>query len=312
MSIIAPRAPAPDRCVGIDVSLWQGDIRWDSLPPWVSFAIIKASERAFIDRRFAANWSGAKRASLVRGAYHLVHMEADAPAPAEQADAFIDAVSPAMGDMLCLDVETSRIDAAPDPSRALTCILAWLRRVEAVTGALPIIYISPRGMRRFGGLDTSPLERYPLWHVQWPGAEPAEGQVPKLPAPWGGWTFWQWTDKGPGKVIGDSNGLDLNYFNGSRDDLLDFAWTSGASALPPKTPPSPDPVQPPVDVAAAVDYNARRTYTDAQWGGIVHGVGFNPFDHAQAIAAVAEFQARNHLGVDGKIGPQTLRALGVS
>jgi len=58
---------------GIDVSHHQGAIDWRQLPSQgVDFAYIKASEGGdHRDRRFAANWSGARRAGIARGAYHF-------------------------------------------------------------------------------------------------------------------------------------------------------------------------------------------------------------------------------------------------
>jgi hypothetical protein len=58
---------------GIDVSAYQGRIDWRRVAgQQVSFAYIKASEGGdFVDRRFAANWSGARRAGVPHGAYHF-------------------------------------------------------------------------------------------------------------------------------------------------------------------------------------------------------------------------------------------------
>jgi hypothetical protein len=58
---------------GIDVSAYQGRIDWRRVAgQQVSFAYIKASEGGdFVDRRFAANWSGAGRAGVPHGAYHF-------------------------------------------------------------------------------------------------------------------------------------------------------------------------------------------------------------------------------------------------
>ena len=49
---------------GIDVSHYQGDIRWSRLPnAGVDFAYIKATEGGdYVDPNFATNWAGAKGA----------------------------------------------------------------------------------------------------------------------------------------------------------------------------------------------------------------------------------------------------------
>ena len=58
---------------GIDVSHHQGAIDWARLPAQgVDFAYIKASEGGdHRDPAFAANWEGARKAGIQRGAYHF-------------------------------------------------------------------------------------------------------------------------------------------------------------------------------------------------------------------------------------------------
>ena len=83
---------------GIDVSHHQGAIDWPLLPAQgVDFAYIKASEGGdHRDRAFAANWSGARRAGIARGAYHFFTL---CRPGADQAANFIAAV-PAEPDAL--------------------------------------------------------------------------------------------------------------------------------------------------------------------------------------------------------------------
>ena len=59
---------------GIDVSKFQGDIDWNAVAnSGVKFAWIKATEGGDrVDRRFQANWTGAKAAGVPRGASHFV------------------------------------------------------------------------------------------------------------------------------------------------------------------------------------------------------------------------------------------------
>lgn len=58
---------------GIDVSHYQGEIRWSHLAnAGVDFAYIKATEGGdYVDPTFATNWAGAKAAGVERGAYHF-------------------------------------------------------------------------------------------------------------------------------------------------------------------------------------------------------------------------------------------------
>src|SRR5262245_20104351 len=77
--------------IGVDVSNHQGYIDWPTLARTdVAFAYIKATEGGdFRDRRFQANWEGAKRAGLPRGAYHFF---TQCRSGADQARNFIAAV----------------------------------------------------------------------------------------------------------------------------------------------------------------------------------------------------------------------------
>ncbi len=52
--------------------------------------------------------------------------------------------------------------------------------------------------------------------------------------PWASWTFWQWTDKGDGLAFGmESKGLDMNWFNGTEQELRKWA------GVEPGPPPEP-------------------------------------------------------------------------
>jgi lysozyme len=58
---------------GIDISHYQGAIRWSRLPDaGVDFAYIKATEGGdYVDPTFATNWRAAKVVGIERGAYHF-------------------------------------------------------------------------------------------------------------------------------------------------------------------------------------------------------------------------------------------------
>ena len=59
---------------GIDVSHWNGDIDWDKVrSSGKEFAMMKCTEsHDFLDNKFSANKSGARKAGLVCGYYHLL------------------------------------------------------------------------------------------------------------------------------------------------------------------------------------------------------------------------------------------------
>lgn len=75
---------------GIDVSWYQKKIDWQEVATSKVFAFIKATEGVTLeDKAFASNWTGARTAGVLRGAYHFFHPSAD---PIKQAEFFLSTV----------------------------------------------------------------------------------------------------------------------------------------------------------------------------------------------------------------------------
>lgn len=209
-----PTSPEPDggdRVRGIDVSRWQGTIDWNAVAgDDVGFAFIKATEGGdFTDPRFAMNWAAARQAGVLRGAYHFYRPQTSAT---KQAEHFIRTVALAPGDLPpVLDVEVT--DGA-SPDSIARGVRTWLETVERATGRRPIIYTRASFWTPSVG---AALSEYPLWVAHYGAASP------NLPAGWQRWTFWQFTDEGT--VGGIAGPVDLDWFNGTRDQLRSFAAT---------------------------------------------------------------------------------------
>jgi lysozyme len=197
-------APEGDRLPGIDVSHWQGAVDWRRVADdGIVFAFIKATEGGdYTDPRFAANWAGAARAGVARGAYHFYRPQTDAAA---QAQHFLRTVQLGAGDLPpVLDVEVTDGRSAAEIAAG---VRTWLETVERATGRRPILYTRAGFWNQVGG----GLGAYPLWVAHYGVAEPA------IPGDWDRWTFWQHSDAG--RVDGVSGDVDLNWFAGGRDDL---------------------------------------------------------------------------------------------
>lgn len=128
---------------GIDVSHHQGVIEWRELPAQgVDFAYIKATEGGdHRDRRFAANWAGARNAGIARGAYHFFTL---CRPGAEQAANFIAAV-PNDPDALppAVDLEYLGNCGGRPPIRDFHAELAaYIRRVEAHYRKPVLLYLT--------------------------------------------------------------------------------------------------------------------------------------------------------------------------
>jgi lysozyme len=200
---------------GIDVSRWQGTIDWDAVrDAGTRFAFIKATEGGdHADPSFWENWQGAKRAGVLRGAYHFVFWCRPAR---EQALWFLMNVPPDPDALPpVLDLEwNGESDTCPrkiDPVIARGMVQELLTAMEAHTGKRPIIYTDITFHRdvlaggHFGG--------YSFW-LRSVADEPRNvyGDRP--------WTFWQFTTTG--RVPGIRGNVDRNAFVGTAEQWEHF------------------------------------------------------------------------------------------
>lgn len=187
---------------GIDVSHYQGHVDWPHMKAVGNeFCFLKATEGiGYTDSQFHANWINAPKAGLLTGAYHFFHPNMD---PGAQADHFLKVVGPIKDKLPCvLDFEvTDNMRVSVQISRALT----WLGLIESRTGNNPIVYCSPGFFEALGAPEA--FRRYPLFVAHY-GVN-----HPRIPRPWTSWSFWQYSE---------ANGLDLDIFNGSLENLKKF------------------------------------------------------------------------------------------
>ena len=202
--------PAGYRVHGIDVSHYQGDIDWKMLGQTrqgqfpIQFIFMKATEGGdYTDDRFAANFDSARVHGFVRGAYHFYNPKTDAN---KQADFFIQSVKLEPGDLPpVLDIEKK----GKDIKKLQADLKVWLRKVENHYGVKPIIYASYKFKTRY--LNDSVFNTYPYWIAHY--------YVDSVRYE-GDWRFWQHTDVGT--LPGIDEKVDLNVFNGSKNELDAF------------------------------------------------------------------------------------------
>ncbi len=192
---------------GIDVARFQTAIDWPTVRDHgVSFAFIKATEGGDrVDPMFKDHWRGARRAGVLRGAYHFYYHCRPA---AEQARWFFRNVPKERG-MLppVLDMEWTPFSPTCTTRRPATEIRADAGKIigmfSAHYGTRPILYTTVDFFRdnelwRVSGTDfwlrsvtAHPAERYP-------GHD---------------WTFWQYS--GTATIPGVRGQVDANAFAGS-------------------------------------------------------------------------------------------------
>src|SRR5882724_10053984 len=205
---------------GIDVSHYQGTIDWGKVKSaGMAYAYTKATESTgSTDSQFAVNWPAIKSAGLLRGAYHFFHADQDATA---QANHFLQVVAPSSGDLPpVIDIEST---SNASSSAIVSGVKTWLDVVQQSTGIVPMIYT----VASFWNANlNSSFGNYPLWIANYGVSSP------KLPTGWSNWNFWQYSQSGT--VSGITGNVDMDYFNGSMNQLIAFAG-SGAAPQPANT-----------------------------------------------------------------------------
>jgi lysozyme len=208
---------------GIDVSYWQAEIDWPAVRATGQvFTFIKATEGlSYTDPTFSDNWRGAKATGFLRGAYCLFHPNQDAM---KQAQRFLAALKDVddEGELPCsLDLEV--VDGVAN-SGIINGARAWLEEVEQTLGRKPMIYSGvsflDTNFTETGGRPPSWASDYALWLGWFPGRYSA-GMSPLMPGGWSQWAFWQYG--GTGHLSGIKPAVDQDLFNGTVDELLEFA-----------------------------------------------------------------------------------------
>ncbi len=193
---------------GIDISHYQGRIRWGELAAQqqssypIKFVFMKATEGGdHLDHTFEANFNAAREFGFIRGAYHFYNPRTDA---IRQADFFIRTVELEKGDLPpVLDIE---VTGKKEKQELVNSLKIWLDRVEEHYRVKPILYTSYKFKQRY--LDDPFFDEYPYWIAHY-YVDSVRYQ--------GHWSFWQHTDVGI--VPGIEKEVDLNVFNGTLEQL---------------------------------------------------------------------------------------------
>ncbi len=199
---------------GVDVSAYQGDIDWDILSKeGIDFAFIKATEGStFVDRRFQENFENALKQDIFVGAYHFFSFESSGKT---QAANFITTVPKADGSLppvIDLEFYGGNEDAPPprvDIERELKVMLIAL---ENHYGKKPIIYATEESYEMY--LDGD-YKEYDIW-IRDVIFNPklSDGRE---------WTFWQYTNRETlDGYNGDEKYIDMNVFNGTKEEFLEY------------------------------------------------------------------------------------------
>ncbi len=218
------------RCYGIDAAKYQKNIDWTRLSlkaradgrvvasgkgaeyiQPVLFALIKSTEGVTIkDPYFRRNFEGAKRAGIIRGAYHFLSVNSPVD---EQVKFFIENTPLEKGDFPpVLDLEISKRTMQRQHDKVCRMALQWLKAVERHYGVKPIVYTYENYYKEY--LHGKGFDDYDFWIARY-GAEPSARH----------WEIWQLTDKGV--CTGIRHKVDIDLFRGSYADLKRYIKKKG-------------------------------------------------------------------------------------
>lgn len=205
------RIPTRYAVHGIDVSRYQDRVDWERVANMhiddvrISFAFIKATEGTWMtDPLFADNWKGARKAGIMRGAYHYFLPDLS---PRAQARHFFKTVKLRSGDLPpVVDVEESRGMSREQVRKFTKDVLDLLQQYY---GVKPIIYTN-RDFYKNHFANEPAFKPYVFWIAHY--------HVPDLAMPDDSkWHFWQHSDRG--RVNGINEPVDFNVFYGDSSTL---------------------------------------------------------------------------------------------
>ncbi len=217
------------RALGVDISHWQGYPDFEKMKKaGASFVYIKASQNLWEDQSFRHNWAGAKAAGLLRGAYHFYDMRSGSDTPKRQAEYFSNLLADDPGELLpAMDFECPGVAGYPDypaHDQSDKIVRQFSEKVNQILGVYPILYTNLAGIMHLDPL-TELVRSLDLW-IAWYNLK---SHHPKYGV-WSDWRIWQYKSTGDGIAFGvESKGLDMNAFNGTVEDLYDYANGLGLS-----------------------------------------------------------------------------------
>ena len=171
--------------IGIDISSYD-------------FVIIRSNDGTDPDSKYQQHAANALAAGKLIGFYLYSYPNLNT-AKAE-AQAMISCVRPYLGNcILAFDWEGTAVSGNYPESY----ILDFMQTIEDETGVIPFFYSFASALSRYPNV----AKKYPLWVAQWEVSSPNIG-------PWSKWWIWQHT--------GDPSPIDLDYFDGTRQDWLNW------------------------------------------------------------------------------------------
>jgi lysozyme len=196
----------PQSSFGIDVSEYQGRIRWQEVDSAyqkkIDFVVVRATAGTnYTDKKFKRNWLAIREMNVIRGAYHYFRPDENSSA---QAKNFITTVHLKPGDLPpILDIE--RVSSVQSLHNLRKGLKNWLDIVERHYGVKPIIYSGKKFKESFLEEEFS---GYRFWIAAYTSVQ---SELPPQQL------FWQFSESG--SISGIRGPVDLNIYRGDRKAL---------------------------------------------------------------------------------------------
>ena len=223
-----------ERIYGIDISRYQHDIgkkhyaiNWDNIRIThlgtiskkrvegnidypVSFVYIKCSEGiSILNRYYKADYAAARKRGMHVGSYHFFSTKTNAT---QQANHFLANARIQQGDfppVLDLEPYPSQIKEMGGAEVMFDRVRTWLQIVEKRTGMKPILYVNQMFVNNYLPLARDIMRNYRVWIARYGEYKPDVRLV-----------FWQLSPDG--RVAGIRGDVDINVFNGYKDQWDNF------------------------------------------------------------------------------------------
>jgi len=196
---------------GIDLSKWNGVVDWGAVVELYDFAFIKACQDRTIDSQYDRNTNEAAKRNFDFGLYAFTDPQYSSGGT--QGKFFADLVA---GNLSMV------MDAERTGGKTAAQLTLWYEDFyNELDYELPKKKKDTYNRSSFWNPNVSRdnliKANTGLWiarYADWLAGPWADGKY--IPLDWDDWVLWQYTDRGDGKAIGESYGLDLNYFQGDR------------------------------------------------------------------------------------------------
>jgi lysozyme len=192
-----------DYAFGIDVSEYQGKIKWEAIDSIekkypIHFVFVRATAgKDKVDTKFETNWNSLSKQKIIRGAYHYYRPNENS---IEQATNFIKNVRLKKGDFPpVLDIEQLPKEQSMDSLKK--GLQRWLDKVEAHYKVRPILY---SGEKYYASFLQKEFKKYTFWVANY------NFWVENIKAEW---QFWQFTESAV--IKGIPTKVDVNIYNGT-------------------------------------------------------------------------------------------------